>query len=269
MSHGWTGRLARVIAEIERRLGRNLLGDAASVGADDAAFEPIPSGFEALDALVDGGLRPGLHELVGGPGAGKTGLALAFAAMAQRRGHAVAVVDVDRGLRPSDLSVAGLDPGATLFGRPTTAEQALEIALALVEAGVGLVVIDSVAAMVAEEELTTPLDRDPGPVVARLLGRALRHLVVACERHRACVVLVNHWREADDGAPAHGHSAGTATLGHLAATRWLISGPRGPDTDAAGQSEVVLLKRRYGTGPQRAVFAWRDADETQSGAMRP
>lgn len=269
MSHGWTGRFARVIAEIERRLGRNLLGDAESVVAADAAFAPISSGFEGLDALVAGGLRPGLHEIVGGPGAGKTRLALSFAARAQRGGHAVAVVDVDRGIRASDIGAAGLEPSATLFGRPSTAEQTLEITLALIEAGVGLVVIDSVAAMVAEEELTTPLDRDPGPVVARLLGRALRHLVVACERHRACVVLVNHWREADDGAPAHGHSAGTATLGHLAATRWLISGPRGPGADGAGQSEVVLLKRRYGTGPQRAVFAWRDAEQTQSGAMRP
>lgn len=269
MSHGWTGRLARLIAEVERRLGRNLLGDAERIAAEDASFAPIASGFDELDALVDGGLRPGLHELVGGPGAGKTRLALAFAARAQRGGHAVAVVDVDRGLRLADLGAAGLEPGATLFGRPTTAEQVLEITLALVEAGVGLVVVDSVAAMVAAEELTTPLDRDPGPVVARLLGRALRHLVVACERHGACVVLVNHWRESDDGAPANGHSAGTATLGHLAATRWLISGPMGPGADGAGQGEVVLLKRRYGTGPQRAVFAWRDADETQSGATRP
>jgi circadian clock protein KaiC len=61
--------------------------------------EPMPSGMEAFDTMLGGGLRPGTSTLVMGPaGSGKTTLCLSYAAAAAGQGHRVHayIFDQDR-----------------------------------------------------------------------------------------------------------------------------------------------------------------------------
>ncbi len=68
-----------------------LLGQLREGGFDSLGVEPIGTGFEPLDSVLDGGLLPGEVMLLGGqPGAGKTICALQWARTVAGRGRKAA-----------------------------------------------------------------------------------------------------------------------------------------------------------------------------------
>jgi len=69
-------------------------------GGSPVHVERVHTGVGAIDELVGGLPRPGLVELHGSPGSGRTRLALALAARLTTEGRLVAWVDADRTLYP-------------------------------------------------------------------------------------------------------------------------------------------------------------------------
>lgn len=69
-------------------------------GGAPVHVERVRTGVEAIDGLVGGLPRPGIVELHGAPGSGRTRLALALAARLTAEGRLVAWVDADRTLYP-------------------------------------------------------------------------------------------------------------------------------------------------------------------------
>jgi hypothetical protein len=104
----------------------------------------LPSGLAPLDAVLGGGLPRGrVTEIVGPPGAGRTGLACAVAACATRAGETIAWVDAEDALDPEAAAAAGVALARTLWVRPRAAREALGAAEILLRAGgFGLVVLD-------------------------------------------------------------------------------------------------------------------------------
>ena len=78
-----------------------------------------PVGVEALDTLVGGLPRPGLVELHGPPGSGRTRLALAVAASFARRREWVAWADLAHMLHPPAAEAHGVDLSCLLLLRPS------------------------------------------------------------------------------------------------------------------------------------------------------
>jgi recombination protein RecA len=85
---------------------------------------------------------------------------------------------------------------ALLISQPDCGEEALEIASMLVHtAGVGIVVIDSVAAFVPKSELEGGMGDAFAGLQARLMSQALRKLAGAINKSHTTVVFVNQLRE--------------------------------------------------------------------------
>jgi len=75
----------------------------------DVALTNLPSGIEALDALLGGGLEKGTSTLlVGSPGTGKSSVALQFAIAAAERGEAAALFIFDESIHTLRSRSAGL-----------------------------------------------------------------------------------------------------------------------------------------------------------------
>ena len=214
----WMDSLRALVQGLERSFGRGIVtplehgGDAVEV---DPLAGHIPTGLALLDQAVG---RPGLPagtmvELYGADGVGKTSLALALMAAAQRDGCTTAYLDVERGLQIDYATALGVMPDRMLLSRPSCAETAWELVEALVRSGeVKLVVVDSLAAMVPRAELSRPLDQDTGADQARLMSRALRRLAGAVQESGAVVVFVNQVRRelGENGQSVEVSGGGTA-----------------------------------------------------------
>jgi len=135
-------------------------------------------------------------EIFGPEASGKTTLAMHIMAEAQKEGGIAAFIDAEHAQDPNYAQRLGLDLDTLLISQPDTAEQALEIAEALVRSGaVDVVVVDSVAALVPRAEIEGEMGDSHVGLQARLMSQALRKLTGAINKSRTTVVFINQIRE--------------------------------------------------------------------------
>lgn len=187
--------LETALGQIERSFGK---GSIMRLGDQKALdIEAVPTGSLGLDiALGIGGLPKGrIVEVYGPESSGKTTLALHAVAEAQQKGEVCAFVDAEHALDPTYAAALGVNLDDLLISQPDAGEQALEIADTLVRSGaVGMVVIDSVAALTPRAELDGEMgDSLPG-LQARLMSQALRKLTASVSRTNCMVVFINQIR---------------------------------------------------------------------------
>ena len=158
----------------------------------------IPTGSLSLDlALGIGGVPRGrIVEIYGPESSGKTTLALHIAAEAQKRGGIAAFVDAEHALDPVYAKALGVDIDNLLVSQPDSGEQALEITEALVRSGaVDVLVVDSVAALVPQQEIDGDMGQSQVGVQARLMSQALRKLSGSIAKSNCVVIFINQLRE--------------------------------------------------------------------------
>ena len=189
--------LENAIAHIEKQFGKGSimkLGEAQQRMAVDA----IPTGSIGLDiALGVGGVPRGrVTEVFGPESSGKTTLVQHVIAEAQRMGGTCAIIDAEHALDPSYARQVGVDVDNLFISQPDSAEQALEIAEALVRsAAFDVVAIDSVAALVPRAELEGEMGDTHVGLQARLMSQALRKLTGAINRSHTSLIFTNQLRE--------------------------------------------------------------------------
>ena len=185
------------LAQIEKHYGRGAvmrLGEASRT----MTTETIPTGSLALDmALGVGGIPKGrVTEIFGAEAAGKSTLALHIMAESQAQGNVAAYIDVEHSLDPVYAGNVGVIVDDLLISQPDDAEQALEITEYLVRSGaVGVVVVDSVAALVPRAEIEGDMGDTHIGLQARLMSQALRKLTSAINRSKTSVLFINQLRE--------------------------------------------------------------------------
>jgi recombination protein RecA len=192
----------RAIA-LEKALGDILkrYGDGSIMRLGDAehmVVEAIPSGALSLDlALGVGGIPRGrITEIYGPESSGKTTLCLHIIAEAQRMGETCAFVDMEHALDPVYAGKVGVDVQSLYVSQPDTGEQALEITETLVRSGaIGVVVVDSVAALVPRSEIEGDMGDATMGVQARLMSQALRKLSGAIKQTNTTVIFTNQLRQ--------------------------------------------------------------------------
>ncbi len=188
--------LGETLRSLEKRWGP---GAVMRLGeASDLEVEVLSSGSLALDeALGVGGYPRGrVVEVYGPESSGKTTLALHAIAEAQMHGGTAAFVDAEHALDVTYARALGVDVDRLLVAQPDHGEQALEIAEALVRSGaVDLVVIDSVAALVPQAELSGEMGDQHLGLQARLMSQALRKITSATARNQAVVLFINQVRQ--------------------------------------------------------------------------
>ena len=188
--------LDAALKSIEKEFGKGSvmrLGDAI-----DRKIEVIPSGSISLDkALGVGGYPKGrIIEIYGPESSGKTTFALHAIANAQKAGGYAAFIDAEHALDPVYAKVLGVDIENLILSQPDNGEQALEIAEALIKSGsVDILVVDSVAALVPEAELTGEMGDNHVGLHARLMSQAMRKLAGIIAKTKCVTIFINQIRE--------------------------------------------------------------------------
>jgi recombination protein RecA len=168
---------------------------------EDAEGVQISStGSLSLDWVLGGGLAGGrIYELYGTEGSGKTTAALTAARSVQRLGRPVFYIDFEHALDTEyarDVVGVSLDPARWLLVQPNTAEAGLDMALEVLEKfDAGLVIVDSVAAMVPRAEVEGAVGDLQVGAQARVMGKAMRKLTGVAHRHSAAVIFINQVRD--------------------------------------------------------------------------
>ena len=183
------------IAQVERAYGKGAL-----MRIGDGAVERVPavsSGDIGLDiALGVGGYPKGrVTEIYGPESSGKTTLALHAVAEVQKEGGTAAFIDVEHALDLHYAKKIGVNTEELLVSQPDYGEQALEIVEILVRSGaVGIVVIDSVAALVPKSELEGEMGDPHMAQQARLMSQAMRKLTAVIAKSNTLVMFINQLR---------------------------------------------------------------------------
>ena len=192
-----TPSLDSVINQINKAYGP---GSLVWLGSSEInrEVETIPTGSFGLDlALGVGGYPKGrVVEIYGPEMSGKTTLALAAVANTQRAGSIAAFVDAEQSFNAAYAKVLGVDIDRLLISQPSTGEEALEIVDQLVSSGdVGIIIVDSVAALVPKAELDGEMGDSHIGLQARLMSQAMRKLTAKMAHGKTTVIFINQLRE--------------------------------------------------------------------------
>lgn len=186
--------LASAMGQIDKQFGKGTimrLGDGSGLNV-----ETISSGSLTLNIALGGGLPIGrIVEIYGAESSGKTTVALSAIASAQKQGLQCAFIDAEHALDPLYARKLGVDIDSLLVSQPDTGEQALEITDALVRSGaVGLIVVDSVAALTPKAEIEGEIGDSHMGLHARMMSQAMRKLKGNINTSKSIVIFINQIR---------------------------------------------------------------------------
>ncbi len=188
--------LEQVLLDIEKQFGK---GSVMKLGeTEHRKMDVCPSGSLTLDiALGVGGYPKGrIIEIYGPESSGKTTFALHAIAEIQKQGGKAAFIDAEHALDPIYAKNLGVDINELLLSQPDTGEQALEICEALVRSeAIGIIVIDSVAALVPQAEIEGEMGDSHVGLQARLMSQALRKLSGTISKTNTIAIFINQLRE--------------------------------------------------------------------------
>ena len=184
------------IAQIEKEKGK---GSIMRLGENQSMnVQAVSTGSLTLDmALGIGGVPRGrIVEIFGPESSGKTTVALHIVAEVQKQGGEAAFIDAEHALDPLYAKNLGVDTANLLVSQPDSGEDALEITEALVRSGaIDVVVVDSVAALVPQQEIDGEMGASHVGLQARLMSQALRKLAGAIAKTNCIVIFINQLRE--------------------------------------------------------------------------
>lgn len=176
-------------------------------------LEAFSTGSLKLDRdLGCGGIPRGrITEIYAQESVGKTTIALHAIADAQRKGETAVFIDAEHALDPDYAAALGVDIDELIISQPDNGEQALEILETFVRSGAaGIIVIDSVAALVPKAEIEGDMGDAHMALQARLMSQALRKVTGPIYNTNTAVIFINQLRE---NIGAMGYGPKTTTTG--------------------------------------------------------
>ena len=162
------------------------------------AVETISTGSLMFDlALGVGGLPKGrIIEFYGAESSGKTLTAIKAGGECQKAGGVVAIVDMEHTFDPTFATKLGLDCNEVILSQPDHMQDAFKVIDALIDAGVDLIILDSVAALVPQEELEGEIGKQTIGLVARYMSQFLRRITGKTAKMGSTVIFINQVRDA-------------------------------------------------------------------------
>lgn len=189
-------KLQAVVDAINKKYGKGAimrLGDAPAVDV-----ETFSTGSLGLDIATGiGGFPRGRVSSVSGPeSSGKTSLTIHAIADCQKKGYTAAFIDVEHAFDPKYARNLGVNTDDLIFSQPNSAEEALNIAEELVKSGdIDLLIIDSIAALVPQQEIEGEMGDAKLGLQARLMSQAMRKLTPIVHKNNCALILLNQIRE--------------------------------------------------------------------------
>ena len=189
-------------AKAKKKTLDDYIKDGTIVKGNDSSLtiERIPVGFDELDQILNGGIpRHRITVIAGAYSSGKTFLVQLLMKSALDQGLQVAYIDTEQTYDPEWWSTVGLPLDDLLISQPIIGEQAADVAIALVEAGIDIIVIDSLAALVPHEEAEAKAETKFVALQARLISKLIRMLLST--KHNSAIVCTNQLRDNIGGGP--------------------------------------------------------------------
>lgn len=228
------------------------------------ALERFSSGSPKLDSALGGGWPKGRFiEIFGPESGGKTTLVLHAIAEHQKK-----YGDEDIGLIDSEYSFdeeyaqnLGVNTQWLIVNQPASGVQALNVIRELIQKGLKLIVVDSVAALTTQAEM----DGDLGDVQvadqARMMSRALRTLTTEAGSRKVTIIFTNQVREKI--GVMYGDKTTTPAgraLKHYASIRVQISKMGTVKDKVDGEDVVVSAKTKAVVKKNKTAAPFRSAE---------
>ena len=179
--------------------------DALQYGTSER-FEPsyLSTGIRTLDAALAGGLRKSSFVLLTGAfSSGKTLLAQYFIKEAQKAGRVAAYLDAEKAFNQTWMAQSGVDCDKLLVSQTSRGEKAFNLVHALIRHNVGLIIIDSLAALIPTAVADAEMEQQSVGAKARMINKAVEKMLDALEEAKSdtIVVAINQYRKAVGGGP--------------------------------------------------------------------
>jgi len=191
--------LKEFLGHVEEQFGKEaLVIPELGITIPNDKIEVISTGSHAIDtALGIGGLPRGrVVEILGSEASGKTTLALSVIGEAQKKGLMCAYIDTEQAIERNRTQDIGVNFDGLAISQPSNAEEALDILELMVVSGAfGVVVLDSVAALVPKAEIEGGMSDSTIGLQARLMGKILRKITSPVSKNKVLVVFVNQLRQ--------------------------------------------------------------------------
>jgi len=232
----------------------------------DIIIEPkIRTGIYPLDYVLDGGFSQysGGHmcEFYGGESSGKTTFALKVIARYQELGKTCAFINAESSYDPKWATTNGVDNDNILVIKPDTLEEAGGCLLELIPK-VDLIVIDSIVALVPEEEKDRDLVDKTMASQAKVNAPLCRKINRIRNNSKTTVIFINQLREKVGvmyGNPEH--TAGGRALKHLYDSRIQFKAGKPIDIGSGDKKErigmeinIFAKKNKKGRAYRRGVI---------------
>jgi len=195
-------------------------GNSVLTAREDGVHQAldIPTGISSFDAITGvNGLPVGrLIELFGAASSGKSTLSLQIAAAFQKRNLSVVYMDIENAFQPEYAKKLGLQLNNILRLYPSSCEMALKMIEELLSAypatpprkqkhtrkeinlaktPIGLIIVDSLAALIPEGDLSADIYRSDSTEVARIMSTALKKLCQLAHQKCCSIMFTNHLRD--------------------------------------------------------------------------
>lgn len=253
--------IGKAVDLIVNKFGKGAIMALGGEPGDMPSFETIPTGSLYLDrALGIGGVPRGrIVEVYGPESSGKTTLTLHIIAEAQRLGMLCAFIDAEHALDINYARALGVDVDNLLVSQPDHGEQALDIVDMLARSGtIGLIVVDSVAALIPRAELEGDMGDQHLGLQARLMSQAMRKVSGVSHQTGTTVMFINQLRHkigVTFGSPET--TTGGNALKYFASVRLdirRIATVRDGETAVANRTRVKVVKNKCSPPFTQAEF---------------
>lgn len=254
-------KLKNLLDRLDTTYGKGTLVNMAEAPLKE--YDVIPSGSIDLNyALGAGGYPKGrIVELFGPESSGKTTLTLHAIAEAQKLGNRAAFIDVEQAFDKYYAESLGIDMEKLWFNQPSSGEEAIEIVTYLLESELyGIIVLDSVAALITKAEINGEAGDAHIGLTARLMSQAMRKLVPLANKSNTLLMFINQIRDKIGG---FGYGPTTTTTGghalKFAASQRIecrrIGSEKSGDEIVANKTRAKIVKNKVGVPFREANFS--------------
>lgn len=198
------------INEIRKKYGD---GSIMMIGESLDGVDAISTSSIRLDeALGIGGVPKGrIIEIHGKEGSSKTTTCAHIISEAQKNGDNVAYIDMEHAVDLAYFKSIGVNTELMIMSQPNYGEEALDILEILLDSKeFGVIVIDSVAALIPKAELDGEIEDNTISLQARMMSKCMRRITPIVSKSNTCVIFVNQLR---DNIGAFGLGPKTVTPG--------------------------------------------------------
>ncbi len=190
--------LAEAKAFVKQHIGKDEI--ISFKDEDTLAIQAIPSGSMLVDKTTGvGGIPRGrMTELYGLPSSGKTTLMLHTCKNVQAAGEGILYLDFEHTFNPDYARLIGIDLSSDKFilVQPESFESGMKIAEVYIKNNlVGVIVVDSLAAMVTQKEWEAEVGVSGVAILAKAMSQELRRLNSMVKDSNVAMIFINHVHE--------------------------------------------------------------------------